>query len=138
MVAISVFVILFLSLAIALIFGEFGAKPSETPNEKNNTSGYTIQTSKNSRFLNRFIPNGGVTSIYSHEMILMLEITDELAYGFLGDRLLTERILRRWLDGWEEISGYESGRITVKLDGIDLITVKHAFFSRDKVVEFHR
>ena len=106
-------------------------KPSASERKK-------IEFDKTRRFQDKFLPGGGVTRIYSHERILMLEITDELAYGFLGDRLLTERILRRWLDGWEEISGYESGHITVKLDGIDLITVKHAFFSSDKVVEFHR
>ena len=79
----------------------------------------------------------GVVSAYSNDMILVIKATPDLAYGFLEDRLLAERIMRSWLDGWKDISGHELAKITVKLDDIDLITADATVFSGDKV-EFHR
>ena len=92
------------------------------------------------RFCDKFMAgtgSQGVVSAYSNDMILVIKATPDFAYGFLEDRLLAERIMRKWLDGWKDISGHELAKITVKLDDIDLITADATVFSGDKV-EFHR
>ena len=59
----------------------------------------------------------------------------KLAYEFLGDRLLTERILRKWLVAWKNISEHQLAKITVKLGAIELITATGTVFSGDQVSE---
>ncbi len=107
-------------------------KPSESERHK-------IYFDNTRRFQDKFLPGGkGIISAFSYQSILVLKITDELAYGFLNDRLLAERILRKWMDGWKNISGHDVVTIIIKLDDIEIITAQTAGFSGDDQVEFHR